>query len=132
MRILIVEDEFTSRKLLTALLSDFGECDTASDGVECVNIFRKALEEKKHYDLVCMDIMMPNKDGHQALKEMRILEQEMAVSPSEEAKVIMVTALNDPKTVVKAYYKGGAAAYLPKPIEVESLHAILRDLALIE
>lgn len=132
MRILIVEDEFTSRKLLTALLSDFGECDTASDGVECVEIFRKALEDKKPYDLVCMDIMMPNKDGHQALKEMRILEQEMEVSPSEEAKVIMVTALNDPKTVVKAYYKGGAAAYLPKPIEVESLHAILRDLALID
>lgn len=132
MRILIVEDEFTSRKLLTALLSDFGECDTASDGVECVDIFRKALENKQPYDLVCMDIMMPNKDGHQALKEMRILEQEMGVSPSEEAKVIMVTALNDPKTVVKAYYKGGAAAYLPKPIEVESLHAILRDLALID
>lgn len=132
MRILIVEDEFTSRKLLTALLSGFGECDTASDGVECVEIFRKALEDKRPYDLVCMDIMMPNKDGHQALKEMRILEQEMEVAPSEEAKVIMVTALNDPKTVVKAYYKGGAAAYLPKPIEVESLHAILRDLALID
>lgn len=132
MRILIVEDEFTSRKLLTALLSDFGECDTASDGVECVDTFRKALASGKPYDLVCMDIMMPNKDGHQALKEIRVIEQEMNLKPQDEAKVIMVTALNDPKTVVKAYYKGGAAAYLPKPIEVESLHAILRDLALID
>ncbi|WP_319467206.1 response regulator [uncultured Pseudodesulfovibrio sp.] len=132
MRILIVEDEFTSRKLLTALLTDFGECDTAVDGVECVDAFRVALSEGRPYDLVCMDIMMPNKDGHQALKEIRSIEQEMGVQPSSEAKVIMVTALNDPKTVVKAYYKGGAAAYLPKPIEVESLHAILRDLALID
>ena len=131
MRILIVEDEFTSRKLLTALLSDFGDCDTASDGVECVSAFQKALAEGKPYDLVCMDIMMPNKDGHQALKDIRAIEQEAGVSSASEAKVIMITALNDPKTVVKAYYKGGAAAYLPKPIEVESLYAILRDLALI-
>lgn len=132
MRILIVEDEFTSRKLLTALLSDFGKCDTASDGVECLEKFKSSLEDGSPYDLICMDIMMPNKDGHQALKEMRTIEREMGVQPSEETKVIMVTALNDPKTVVKAYYKGGAAAYLPKPIEVESLHAILRDLALID
>lgn len=132
MRILIVEDEFTSRKLLTALLSDFGECDTASDGMECVDTFKSALDEGRPYDLVCMDIMMPNKDGHQALKEIRIIEQEQGRQGCDEVKVIMVTALNDPKTVVKAYYKGGAAAYLPKPIEVESLHAILRDLALID
>ncbi|QJB57963.1 response regulator [Pseudodesulfovibrio sp. zrk46] len=132
MRILIVEDEFTSRKLLTALLSDFGECDTANDGVECVQSFRQALDEGRPYDLLCMDIMMPNKDGHQALKEIRAIEHDVGISASEEAKVIMVTALNDPKTVVKAYYKGGAAAYLPKPIEVESLYAILRDLALID
>lgn len=132
MRILIVEDEFTSRKLLTALLSDFGQCDTASDGVECVETFQRALAEGKPYDLLCMDIMMPNKDGHQALKEIRAIENKQGILPSGEAKVIMVTALNDPKTVVKAYYKGGAAAYLPKPIEVESLYAILRDLALID
>ncbi|OIQ51751.1 Response regulator MprA [Pseudodesulfovibrio hydrargyri] len=132
MRILIVEDEFTSRKLLTALLSDFGECDTASDGVECVDAFRKAIDEGRPYDLVCMDIMMPNKDGHQALKDIRAMEQEAGVSAADEAKVIMITALNDPKTVVRAYYKGGAAAYLPKPIEVESLYAILRNLALID
>lgn len=132
MRILIVEDEFTSRKLLTALLADYGGCDTASDGVECVDRFREALVKGSPYDLVCMDIMMPNKEGHQALKEIRELEQEFECKPSDEAKVIMVTALNDPKTVVKAYYKGGAAAYLPKPIEVESLLAILRDLDLIE
>jgi len=132
MRILIVEDEFTSRKLLTALLSDFGECDSASDGVECVDTFKEALASGRPYELVCMDIMMPNKDGHQALKEIRAIEHEQGIQPSAEVKVIMVTALNDPKTVVKAYYKGGAAAYLPKPIEVESLHAILRDLALID
>jgi Response regulator containing CheY-like receiver, AAA-type ATPase, and DNA-binding domains len=132
MRVLIVEDEFTSRKLLWALLADFGDCDTARDGVECVEMFRRAIYDKNPYDLVCMDIMMPNMDGHQALKEIRAIEQEQGVQPADEIKVVMVTALNDPKTVVKAYYKGGASAYLTKPIEVESLLATLRDLALID
>lgn len=132
MRILIVEDEFTSRKLLTAFLAEYGECDTASDGVECVETFKKALSEGKPYELLCLDIMMPNKDGHQALKEIRAIEHEHGIQSANEVKVIMVTALNDPKTVVKAYYKGGAAAYLPKPIEMQSLIAVLRDLALID
>lgn len=132
MRILVVEDEFTSRKLLTTLLSDYGVCEAAVDGVECVERFKAALDEGKPYDLVCLDIMMPHKNGHQALKEIRDLERERNIKPSDEAKVIMVTALNDPTTVVKAYYKGGVSAYLPKPIEVDALLAILRDLEVIQ
>jgi two-component system, chemotaxis family, chemotaxis protein CheY len=132
MRILIVEDEFTSRKLLTSLLSDYGQCDTAADGVECVQSFRTALDEGRPYDLVCLDIMMPNMNGHQALNEMRKLESERGIKPSAEAKVIMVTALNDPSTVVKAYYKGGVSAYLPKPIEIDTFLSILRDLDMID
>ncbi len=96
MRVLIVEDEFTSRKLLWALLADFGDCDTARDGVECVEMFRRAIHERSPYDLVCMDIMMPNMDGHQALKEIRAIEQEQGIKPADEIKVVMVTALNDP------------------------------------
>lgn len=132
MRILVVEDEFASRKLLKTLLSDYGDCDTAVDGDECVRKFEDALNAREPYDLVCLDIMMPNKDGHQALKEIRELEKRRGVRPSDESKVIMVTALNDPTTVVKAYYKGGVNAYLPKPIEVDTLLSILRDLEIIQ
>jgi two-component system chemotaxis response regulator CheY len=75
---------------------------------------------------------MPNMNGHQALNEIRKLESERGIKPSAEAKVIMVTALNDPSTVVKAYYKGGGSAYLPKPIEIDTLLSILRDLDMID
>ncbi|WP_147821250.1 response regulator [Salidesulfovibrio onnuriiensis] len=132
MRILVVEDEYASRKLLTTILADYGQCDSAYDGVGCVELFQKAHEDGQPYDLVCLDIMMPNKDGHQALREIREIEKQQGVRPSEEAKVIMVTALNDPSTVVKAYYKGGVSAYLPKPIEIDTLLTILRDLDLIQ
>jgi two-component system chemotaxis response regulator CheY len=132
MRILIVEDEFASRKLLESVLSKYGECHTATDGVEAVQAFGEALDEDAPYDLICMDIMMPNKDGQQALKEIREIERERGIKPSEEVKVIMTTALNDPKTVVKAYYEGGATAYMAKPLEIESLVDIVRGLGLVE
>lgn len=131
MRILIVEDEYTSRKLLTSLLSDYGKCDTASDGKSGVEAFEKALADGAPYGLVCLDIMMPVMDGHEALKAIRDVEARHGVRAQSEVKVIMVTAINDPVTVVKAYYQGGVAAYIPKPVEIDTLLSVLRDLEVI-
>lgn len=131
MRILIVEDEFTSRKLLKAILADYGACDTASDGKSGVEAFEAALKEGRPYGLVCLDIMMPIMDGHEALRAIREIEAQSGIRPQDEVKVIMVTAINDPVTVVKAYYQGGAAAYIPKPVEIDSLISVLKDLQII-
>jgi len=132
MRVLIVEDDFTSRKLLQMILSPYGECDIAVNGEECVDAFKLALDEDKAYDLVCLDIMMPHKDGHQALKEIRALEKERGIPSSAEAKVVMTTALDDPKNVVEAYYKGGATSYIPKPLDKHMFLHLLRNLELID
>ena len=131
MRFLIVEDDYTNRKLLTNILKKHADCDTAENGEECVEIFRNALTEGRPYNLVCMDIMMPKMDGQQALKEIRKVEKAFGVVSADEVTVVMVTALDDPKTVVKAYYEGGAAAYLTKPIEIEGVLEVLRELQLI-
>lgn len=132
MRILIVEDEPTSRKLLTTFMVEYGQCDQAVDGIECVEMFKRSVEEGVPYDLIFLDIMMPNKDGNQALKEIRDYERVLGVDPASEVKVIMVTALNDPKSMVRAYYKGGAAAYLTKPVEMDHLLDKLRELDIID
>ncbi len=131
MRVLIVEDDFTSRKLLQMILTPHGECDIAVNGEECVDAFKLALREGKPYDLVCLDIMMPHKDGHQALKDIRAIERERGIKGSDEVKVIMTTALDDPKNVVEAYYKGGATSYIPKPIDKHMFLHLLRNLGLI-
>ncbi len=55
MRILIVEDDFASRKVLQKMLSPYGECDMAADGEEAVKACRMALEENSPYGLICMD-----------------------------------------------------------------------------
>lgn len=131
MRVLIVEDDFTSRKLLQMILTPHGECDIAVNGEECVDAFKLALREGKPYDLVCLDIMMPHKDGHQALKEIRAIEKERGIRGANEVKVIMTTALDDPKNVVEAYYKGGATSYIPKPLDKHMFLHLLRNLGLI-
>ena len=131
MRVLIVDDDFISRRLMQKMLSQYGECDIAVDGAEAIKAFRFAWEEGKPYDLICMDIVMPNIDGQQALKSIRSAEKDMAIEPSREVKVIMTTSLSDPENVSDAIFRGGAASYLVKPISKPNLLLELRKLGFV-
>jgi len=128
---LIVEDDFISRRVLKELLASSFDCDIAVNGEEAVTSFRLAHEGKRPYDLICMDIMMPGIDGQEALRSIREIERTLGVPPHLEAKVIMTTALDDPRTVVRAYYKGGATSYIVKPISKQKLMRELRILGLV-
>jgi two-component system chemotaxis response regulator CheY len=132
MRVLVVEDDFTSRKILQKILGPYGEVDIAVNGLEAVEAFTQSLNDAKPYELVCMDIMMPEMDGQTALKRIRAIEKERGVAPAGEAKIIMTTALDDPKNVVEAYYKGGATSYVPKPIDKHMLLHLIKNLGLID
>lgn len=131
MKVLIVEDDFTSRKLLQTILASYGDCDIAVNGKEAVDAFNVALAANTPYDLICMDIMMPEMDGQEALKKIRAIEREKGIRGADEVKVVMTTALDDPKNVVEAYYKGGATSYIPKPIDRQLFTHLLKNLDLI-
>lgn len=131
MRILIVEDDFPNRWIIQKHLSPYGEIDVAVNGEEALESFDLAWNEKKPYDLICLDIMIPKKDGQQVLQEIREKEKDMGVSSAEEAKIIMVTVLEDPENVFRAYYKGKATSYILKPVDKEKLLNELKKLNLI-
>jgi two-component system chemotaxis response regulator CheY len=131
MKCLIVEDDFISRRILKELLSSYCESDIAVNGEEAVTSFRMAHEGKHPYDLICMDIMMPGVDGTEALKRIRQIENDMGILPEFEVKVIMTTALDDPKTVINTFYRGGATSYLVKPISKKKLVHELRAFGMI-
>jgi two-component system chemotaxis response regulator CheY len=121
MKILVVEDDYGSRRMMEKLLEPYGRVDAVVDGEQAVEAFKDAWEESSPYDLVFMDIMMPKMDGHEALKRLRELERGMGVRPPNEAKVVMTSVLEDPKNVIEAYYGGSATSYLIKPMDREKL-----------
>jgi two-component system chemotaxis response regulator CheY len=116
-RILVVEDDFGSRRMMQKLLEEYGSVDVVVDGEEAVSAFKMAAMEKTPYDVVFLDIMMPKMDGQEALKLIRAYEKECGVSPMDEVKVVMTTVLEDPKNVIEAYFKGGATTYIVKPVD---------------
>ncbi len=131
MKILIVEDDFVARRTLKEILTPYGECDVVVDGEEAIQAFQMAWDEKRPYDLICMDIMMPHVDGQESLRQIREIEWDMGVKGADEVRVIMISALDDPKTVVDAFYRGGATSYIVKPIQKKKLLEEIRSFGLI-
>lgn len=130
MKTLIVEDDFISRLLLQELLKSYGPFHIAVNGREAVEAVRAALETGEPYDLICMDIMMPEMDGQQALKEIRAMEEARGLVLSNWTKIVMTTALGDKTNVLEAVRRK-CNAFLVKPIQKAKLLEELRRLQLI-
>ncbi len=124
MRILVVEDDSASRGLMQILLSEYGHCSYASNGVEAVETFTRALDEAEPFDLVCLDIMMPEMDGLEALKQIREIETSHGIEETNRVKAIMTTTASQKAKTMKAFHYG-CNGYLVKPI---SKDAILKEM----
>ncbi|MBA7559658.1 Chemotaxis protein CheY [subsurface metagenome] len=129
MRILVVEDELTSRELLKVILEPYGRIDTVSDGVEAIKAYNMALA-KEPYDLICLDIMLPKMDGQQALKGIRKIEGDKGILGPEAVKILMISALGDFENVTEAF-SSQCTSYITKPIDADKIVAELRNLELI-
>lgn len=129
MNILVVEDDFISRRLLCRYLEGLGTCDVAINGKEAVDAVHEALHQRNHYQLICLDIMMPCMSGQDALTIIRELELEHGLAVGQGARIIMTTALEDHVNVRKAF-KGSADGYVVKPIEKRKLFKLLEELDL--
>lgn len=128
--ILIVEDDFTSRRVLSHILESFGVCDVAIDGGEAVEAVRLGLEGDTRYNLICLDIMMPRMDGHSALKAIRSLEESHGLPPGTGAKIVITSALDDSRNVLRAF-RSQCDGYIVKPYDRQKITAELREQGLI-
>jgi DNA-binding NtrC family response regulator len=112
-RLLVVDDDSLLRRLVTEQLSrsDFAATPAAS-ARECLQLLREA-----DYDVVLLDIMMPDMSGLDALREIRKLE--------DPPEVVMLTADTSLATGIEAM-RHGAYDYLTKPATLDEMEAVLR------
>ncbi len=109
MKVLLVDDSGTMRKIQTRCLSQLGIDDVtdAADGVEALATF-----EANEFDVVITDWNMPNMDGLQLLKEIR--------TRNADIPVIMVTTEAERARVMTAI-QAGVTDYLVKPFSPDDL-----------
>lgn len=131
MKTLIVEDGFVGRRLLVSILSAYGSCDTAVNGLEALEAFELAWSEGAPYDLICLDIMLPEMDGHEVLKRIRSFEAAKGISGLNCVKVIMTTSLSDFENIRTAFVEQ-CEGYLVKPISKAKLIETLKKLELVQ
>ncbi|MHC4927008.1 MAG: response regulator [Planctomycetota bacterium] len=129
MKILIVEDEFASRKLLQIHMSEYGDCFTAINGEEAIEAVKQSILEKSPYDLVCMDIMMPKVTGIEAVEAIRKIEAANGIHGLDGVKIIMTTAKGLPGDIVGAF-RAGCEGYIIKPIRKQNLITELEKLGI--
>lgn len=132
LRALIVDDDPINALFLSEILAPYAVSDVAPDGQAGLAAFKDALAAQTPYDIIFMDVMMPGMDGHQALEGMRHVEHTQGVPASQAAKVIMVSALNDTRTLYRAFFQGHALSFLAKPFTGETVLDELRKFDLID
>ena len=133
MKTLIVEDDFTSRVMLQQLIKGYGISHVAVNGKEAIEAVSLGFEAGEPYDLVCLDIMLPEMDGHQVLKEIRRLEAGAGLGSSplgRRTRVIMTTTASSQANVEEAV-ANQCDAFLVKPIDGARFIAQLSKMQLI-
>lgn len=120
-RILVAEDHPLNREIIARLLKKEGyQVELAENGRACVDMFKD--HKTGYYDLILMDIRMPEMDGLTAASAIRRLD-------AEDAKSIPIVAMtaNAFEQDVENSMKAGMNAHLSKPVEPELLQTVLKQ-----
>ncbi len=113
-RILVIDDDENIRKVVEAILKDQGyEVDTAESGKDAVQ-----KTQKNHYDLMLVDIRLPDMEGTELLTKVR--------DTTPRIRKIMVTGYPTLQNAVAAVNKG-ADAYVMKPFDVDKLLDTIKE-----
>ena len=111
--------------------SPYGQCDIVGGGKEAIDAVRRAMESGAPYDLVCLDILMPNASGHDALRGIRRVEADHGLVGSDGVKVIMTTVVRDSQHCLQAF-REGCESYMAKPINATELLQQMYALGVLE
>ncbi|MDT8448375.1 MAG: response regulator [bacterium] len=127
MKVLIVDDIIENRLALFHFLKKTASCDLAENGLFALSQFKTAHEKGEPYDLILLDLMMPEMDGIECLQEIRKIEGQGKLEGEQKAKVVIITALDDREQIKRAF-DAGCQEYLVKPVLKANLTKVLNKL----
>ncbi len=130
MRTLVVEDDYITSQVMQEVMLSFGDCDIAEDGAQAIELFQSSLVNDLRYDVIFLDIMMPEMDGQQVLDAIRKIEEANNILGLDCVKIVMTTALDDYNNIRTAF-TNQAEGYLVKPIDKDKVVQVLINLGLL-
>lgn len=131
MRTLIVEDVHFLALILQRIIEPYSKSDFAHNGTVAIEKYTKAFTKGSAYDLICLDLLLPEMDGFEVLRSVRQFEDEFNLPPEKRTKVIVVSTFNDQKTVAKAH-AAGCDSYISKPFRKYMVLKTIEKLGLIQ
>ena len=131
MKILIVDDEMVSRRKMEIIMREYGECQAVENGNAAIRAFTEAIEAGTPFDLITLDISLPDMEGTMVLKMFRELEKGNAIPEDRRVKVLMVTAHGEQETVMSSI-SAGCDDYIKKPFTLERITRKLEKIGLVE
>ena len=121
-RILLAEDNELNAEIAITILEEAGfAVEHAADGVICVDMMEKA--EADYYDLILMDIQMPNMDGYRATQTIRKLS-----NPKKAGRTIVAMTASAFEEDKRNAYRAGMNLHIAKPIKVDELMSALTEI----
>jgi two-component system chemotaxis response regulator CheY len=126
-RTLIVDDDASSAMVLQALLIRYGDCRIAVNGLEGIKAMNEARNSGKPFNLICLDLNMPEMDGQSTLEEIRSIESDLGIDDFNRTKIVMITATTEKAAVIRAI-QAQCDGYIVKPFQklrlLEELHRL--------
>jgi two-component system chemotaxis response regulator CheY len=119
--ILIVEDDELSRMMLKEVLSGFGNCHLAENGVEAIQLFEKAAIANTPFSLLCVDLLMPQMNGLAFVKKVREMEKTHLAFNGVRTKIFIISASDSIWDKAELILENLCDAYIEKPFNRNSL-----------
>jgi len=124
-RVLLVDDDKVTRKLIIEILKDKAQCVEAINGIDALEIYNESLQNKAPFDVMLLDILMPDIYGVEVYHIIRTRERTEGISSKERIPIVMITAFAN---MFRSHLDDGTSnAFIEKPITAEKIISAIQS-----